>query len=145
MVLQIKTIACLLAFQIWFNTIKPLHTSVKRFINNTLVIKKIILDHSLFWLQNLSTTPQLLHLCFYPTYSREYGENINRLRNHVKLNVLHRQVTLGSHNIHINPNEQIILEHKKPLKKTTPFGNFFSNSILWTLLPKNYSNGLQKI
>ena len=32
-------------------------------------------------------TSQFLRLRCYPTRSREYGENINRLRNHVKLNV----------------------------------------------------------
>ena len=40
-----------------------------------------------FPITNLSTTSLILRLCFYPTHSREYGENINRLRNRVKLNV----------------------------------------------------------
>ena len=97
MVEYIKTITCLLftyglnqnhclltCFKIWF-TIKTIKYQRKTVYNNTLVFKKKGLEHSPFRLQNLSTTPHLLRLCFYLTHSKDYGENINRLRNRINL------------------------------------------------------------
>ena len=52
------------------------------------------------------------------------------------LTKLHMQVTLGSHNIHINPNDQITLDHKKALKKTTHFSKLFPIVLFGLYYPK---------
>ena len=85
---------------------------------------------------------QFLHLRFYPTHSREYDENINHLRNRVKLNVDLQSdyfekdsdfnETLHASNIRVTEHlykakmTKLPLSTKNPLK-TTHFGKLFQS------------------
>ena len=93
----------LLVFQLWF-TIKTIKYQCKIvYNNNTLVFGKIGLEHSPLCFpkleHNSTTFPHLLL-----AYTLKKNGNVLIACVSVKLNVLHTQVTLGSHNIHINPN-----------------------------------------
>ena len=87
-------------------------------------------------------TSQFLCLRFYPTHSREYDENINRLRNRVKLNAGLRSdyfetnsyfnETLHASHIRVTQHlykakmTKLSLSTKSPLK-TTHFGKLFQS------------------
>ena len=97
-------------------------------------------------------TLQFLCLRFYPTHSREYDENINRLRNRVKLNIglqsdyfemdsdfnetLHASHIKVTQHLHKAKMTKLPLSTKSPLKNTH-FGKLFQSDLKLSLFVSN--------